>query len=90
MMEEMRNLAGFFHNRGYDRNIIETAIERALNHKYDDKRSDTYPENKHIPTALIVPYHPNNPPFQKIINRIWSKYEKTLKQLDWKASCGTH
>jgi peptide-methionine (R)-S-oxide reductase len=81
LLDEMKNLKGFFTNRGYDEKEVETSIQRVLSKPTPQNSVNQSPrveQHKATATALIVPFHPSNPPFQKAINLIWSKHEQLI------------
>jgi hypothetical protein len=54
---------------------------RGIEEKESEKGSLTQHQNKLVPLALVVTFHPNNPPFQSTINSIWARYEQILSKL---------
>jgi peptide-methionine (R)-S-oxide reductase len=80
LKKELENLKGFFINRMYPPDLVEKAIEKVLSSK---PRSESQHEDKEktTPTALVIPFYPNNPPFQRVINKIWVKFENKLNNL---------
>jgi peptide-methionine (R)-S-oxide reductase len=91
-IQELENLKGCFNNRNYPKKIVNQAIQKALSkdvgptcpiNNNNEKPSLTMSNKNEKPalTALIIPYHPSNPPYQKTINTIWHKYQQLLNNL---------
>jgi peptide-methionine (R)-S-oxide reductase len=80
LTEEINNLKGFFINRKYSEKMVHNAMTKALNDAPQRKKTARN-QDLPIPTALVVPFHPTNPPFQKTINDIWVKYKDQLNNL---------
>ena len=81
LLNELNNLKGFFMNRNYPPVLVNTAIQKVLMHDHNKKSTNTKNGDLPIPTALVVPYHPTNPPFQHTINLIWKKHQTKLNNM---------
>jgi hypothetical protein len=84
LIDELENLRGYFLNRNYPATIVNSAIQKALLTSTHAKQGTSKRQSvnkKLIPSALIVTFHPNNPPFQATINSICDKYENLINQL---------
>jgi hypothetical protein len=69
---ELNNLQGYFKNRGYNTKDIETGIKKALDNAQQQKTT------KGDMTTMVITYHPNNPPFARILHKLYSEHQKEL------------
>ena len=72
------NICLVFKNRNCDEQLVNGAIQCVIAEKRSNKKKKEQTEEKPPSTASVVPFHPDNPPFQKVINEIWPKYQKHL------------
>ena len=78
---ELKNLEGFFLNRNYKPELVQHSFAKAYN-DYSRAPSDNEAPTKGKKSkgpVLVVPYNPNNPPYQTIINKIHNKFKSKIR-----------
>ena len=65
---ELENLRGYFLNRKYEKWRVDKAFKLALKDYKQVKGT-----KKETGCTLIVPYNPNNPNYQQILNTVWNE-----------------
>jgi hypothetical protein len=72
--KELANLRGYFVNRHYPESVVDAGFKKAT----DTNQVKKTPTRDLDPTTLIIPYHPTNPKYAKVISTVWTKHENHL------------
>ena len=71
---ELRNLSGFFKNRDYNMEDVNSALQKVKENKTSEKPTNDLPN-----VVMILPYHPTNPLMQKTISQTWEKHKNHIQ-----------
>ena len=78
---EVSNLKGYFLKRDYEESSVNDAIQRVTKARFSPLITHSTSNRPLHASAMVIPFHHSNPPFQKCINEIWSHQNPIIDKI---------
>jgi hypothetical protein len=79
LLVELKNLQGYFTNRGYSLESIEASFNKALSTEVNQKQDQIEDEEDKQHSIMVIPYHPLNPGFATCISQLWQSHKHMIQ-----------